>query len=121
MFYHANMSRVSNFTTFFLFVACACVPVGVKAAVNRAAQFQFEAYGVLLDKRCEDFATGTPLPCDDAGIPGSGGSSAPCAIFTPEEAVNRLWPPAAVEALRSFLGNGPESWRSLSSSSSVPQ
>ena len=47
---------------------------GVRAAVNRAAQMQFDGYGALMDKRCEDFATGTPLPCDDAGIPGAGGA-----------------------------------------------
>ena len=70
------------------------------------------------DERCEDFATGTPLPCDDAGIPGSGGSAAPCAIFTPEEAAKRLWPPGAVEAQGKFLGDGPESWRSTLSSNS---
>ena len=48
---------------------------GVKAAVNKAAQMQFDGYGVLMDKRCEDFSTGTPLPCDDAGIPGAGGAA----------------------------------------------
>ena len=81
---------------------------GVKAAVNKAAQAQFDAYGVLMDKRCEDFASGTPLPCDDAGIPGSGGSSSPCAIFTEQEARARLWPPSAVSALSEFLKDGPE-------------
>jgi hypothetical protein len=81
---------------------------GVKAAVNKAAQAQFDAYGVLMDKRCEDFASGTPLPCDDAGIPGSGGSSSPCAIFTEQEARARLWPPSAVSALGEFLKDGPE-------------
>ena len=60
---------------------------GVRAAVNRAAQLQLDAAGLLLGKQCEDFATGTPLPCNDAGIPGSGGSSAPCAIFTPQVGV----------------------------------
>ena len=81
---------------------------GVKAAVNKAAQMQFDGYGVLMDKRCEDFSTGTPLPCDDAGIPGAGGSSAPCRLFTAEETKNRLWPPAATEALEGFLRDGPE-------------
>ena len=81
---------------------------GVKAAVNKAAQMQFDGYGVLMDKRCEDFSTGTPLPCDDAGIPGAGGSSAPCRLFTAEETRNRLWPPAATEALEGFLRDGPE-------------
>jgi hypothetical protein len=81
---------------------------GVKAAVNKAAQAQFDAYGVLMDKRCEDFTSGTPLPCDDAGIPGSGGSSSPCAIFTVQEARARLWPPSAVKALGEFLQDGPE-------------
>ena len=81
---------------------------GVKAAVNKAAQAQFEAYGVLMDKRCEDFDSGTPLPCDDAGIPGSGGSSAACGIFTVSEVENRLWPPDAVKALGEFLKDGPE-------------
>ena len=84
---------------------------GVKAAVNRAAQMQFDGYGVLMDKRCEDFKTGTYLPCDDAGIPGAGGSSAPCSIFTPREAERRAWPPNAVEALARFLGDGPDAWR----------
>jgi hypothetical protein len=38
------------------------------------------------------------------------------------EAANRLWPPAAVEALGRFLGDGPESWRSsASSAASVPR
>jgi len=81
---------------------------GVKAAVNKAAQAQFEAYGMRMDKRCEDFESGTPLPCDDAGIPGSGGSSAPCGIFTRAEVENRLWPPAAARALEEFLKDGPE-------------
>ena len=81
---------------------------GVKAAVNKAAQAQFDAYGILMDKRCEDFTSGTPLPCDDAGIPGSAGSSSPCAIFTTEEARARLWPPSAVKALGEFLQDGPE-------------
>ena len=81
---------------------------GVRAAVNRAAQMQFDGYGALMDKRCEDFTSGTPLPCNDAGIPGSAGSSAPCAIFTPEEARSRLWPPEAVDALAEFLKEGPE-------------
>jgi hypothetical protein len=76
--------------------------------VNKAAQAQFEAYGVLMDKRCEDFDSGTPLPCDDAGIPGSGGSSAACGIFTVSEVENRLWPPDAVKALGEFLKDGPE-------------
>ena len=81
---------------------------GVKAAVNKAAQAQFDAYGILMDKRCEDFSSGTPLPCDDAGIPGSAGSSSPCAIFTTQEARARLWPPGAVKALGEFLQDGPE-------------
>ena len=43
-----------------------------------------------------------PIPCNDAGLPGNGGSSAPCAFFTPTTAERRLWPPVAVEALRRF-------------------
>ena len=81
---------------------------GVRAAVNRAAQMQFDGYGALMDKRCEDFATGTPLPCDDAGIPGAGGSSAPCRLFTVEEVESRGWPGVAAEALAAFLEDGPE-------------
>ena len=53
-------------------------------------------------------STGTPLPCDDAGIPGAGGSSAPCRLFTVEEVESRGWPGVAAEALAAFLEDGPE-------------
>ena len=79
-----------------------------RKAVNQAAQGAFDAGGVLMDKRCEDFATGTPLPCDDAGIPGSGGSSSPCLIFTETETESRLWPTNARTALSKFIEDGPE-------------
>ena len=62
----------------------------------------------MMDKRCEDFATGTPLPCDDAGIPGSGGNSSPCLIFTDAETESRLWPTNARTALGKFIEDGPE-------------
>ena len=84
-----------------------CEPVGpnppatpsdpFRKVVNKAAQGAFDA-GILMDKRCEDFSTGTPLPCDDAGIPGSGGSASPCLIFTDAETERRLWRREAVAA-----------------------
>ena len=77
-----------------------------KALVNKAAQAQFQALGALMDKRCEDYETGTPLPCNDAGIAGMGGNSSPCRIFTPDEARARLWPAPAVTALERFINNG---------------
>lgn len=64
-----------------------------------------------MDKRCEDFATGTPLPCDDAGIPGSGGSASPCLIFTYAETERRLWPAITRRALLDFIKDGPEALR----------
>ena len=98
-----------------------CEPVGpnppatpsdpFRKVVNRAAQGAFDAGGILMDKRCEDFATGTPLPCDDAGIPGSGGSASPCLIFTYAETERRLWPAIARRALLDFIKDGPEALR----------
>ena len=98
-----------------------CEPVGpnppatpsdpFRKVVNRAAQGAFDAGGILMDKRCEDFSTGTPLPCDDAGIPGSGGNASPCLVFTDAETERRLWPANARLALRSFIRDGPEASR----------
>lgn len=98
-----------------------CKPVGpnppatpsdpFRKVVNRAAQGAFDAGGILMDKRCEDFSTGTPLPCDDAGIPGSGGNASPCIVFTDAETERRLWPANARLALHSFIRDGPEASR----------
>ena len=98
-----------------------CEPVGpnppatpsdpFRKVVNKAAQGAFDAGGILMDKRCEDFSTGTPLPCDDAGIPGSGGSASPCLIFTDAETERRLWPASARRSLLEFIRDGPEALR----------
>jgi len=78
------------------------------ARVNKVAQGMLAAEGMMTDKSCEDFETGVYLPCDDAGIPGLGGSSSPCALYTAEEVTARLWPPAAVRELQSFRSRTPE-------------
>ena len=82
---------------------------GVKAAVNKAAQAQFDAYGVLMDKRCEE-ASGTPLPCASTeGIPGSGGIRPHRAPSSRSEKRARgLRPPSAVSEVGEFLKDGPE-------------
>ena len=76
---------------------CRC---GVQ--VNKAAQLMLQVEGSFIDRSCEDFETGVYLPCDDAGIPGLGGSSSPCALYTPEEATIRLWPRKLIDALAQF-------------------
>ena len=72
------------------------------ARVNKAAQLMIKVEGELTNKNCEDFDTGTYLPCDDAGIPGLGGANEPCVLYTPDEARARLWPERVVEALGSL-------------------
>jgi len=59
--------------------------------------------GALTDNACEDFESGVMIPCDDAGIPGLGGSSSPCVLYTVEEVTNRLWPRDLVAAFQDFL------------------
>ena len=73
--------------------------------VNQAAE---ALYAQQVDRNCEDFQTGAFMPCDDAGIPGLGGSSSPCVLYTPQEARVRLWPPVMVEGLSAFRGLGAE-------------
>ena len=73
--------------------------------VNSAAE---ALYASQLDKSCEDFQTGAFLPCDDAGIPGLGGSSSPCALYNKHEALTRLWPQVMVDGLDRFLSLSPE-------------
>eukprot|EP00667_Euglena_gracilis_P007384 EG_transcript_7462 len=79
----------------------------VLSQVNRAAQLMLDVQGAFTDQGCEDYNTGVYLPCNDAGIPGLGGSSAPCALYTPEEARLRQWPPALVAELDRFRALGP--------------
>lgn len=73
-----------------------------------AAQGMLLVEGAMTDRGCEDFATGIYLPCDDAGIPGLGGSSSPCALYTAGEAAARLWPLPVVEQLEAFRAQAPE-------------
>eukprot|EP00899_Mesostigma_viride_P029142 jgi/Mesvir1/9412/Mv01515-RA.1 len=80
----------------------------VFARINKAAQTMLDLQGMALDRNCEDFDTGTLLPCDDAGIPGLGGSSSPCALYTVKEVKARRWPEAAVKGLEKFLSISPE-------------
>eukprot|EP00951_Prasinocladus_malaysianus_P006756 scaffold48053_cov44-Prasinocladus_malaysianus.AAC.1 len=61
-----------------------------------------QAEGMMTDRSCEDYDTGVYLPCDDAGIPGLGGSASPCALYTKSEASSRLWPPSLVDELDRF-------------------
>ena len=77
----------------------------IQLRVNSAAE---ALYATQLDKSCEDFQTGAFLPCDDAGIPGLGGSSSPCALYNVQEVLTRLWPPVMVEGLGKFLSLSPE-------------
>ena len=74
----------------------------IYANVNRAAQFLLRVSSAFVDTACEDYSTGVFIPCDDAGIPGLGGSAAPCELFTDEEARLRLWPSAMIRALVNF-------------------
>ena len=37
--------------------------------------------GAFTDTACEDYQTGVFIPCDDAGIPGLGGSNSPCGTY----------------------------------------
>ena len=74
----------------------------IYANVNRAAQFLLRVEGAFVDTACEDYSTGVFIPCDDAGIPGLGGSAAPCEIFTEEEVRLRLWPSTMIRALVNF-------------------
>lgn len=71
----------------------------IKARVNAAAQFMLDAEAAMTDRNCEDLDSGTYLPCDDAGIPGLAGSSAPCMLYSADEVRARLWPSRAYEAL----------------------
>ena len=80
----------------------------VYAQVNKYAQALVAIEGATTDMRCEDFETGDFLPCDDAGLIGTGGSDAPCVIFTQDEARARLWPAEAVDALAGFRARAPE-------------
>eukprot|EP00873_Tetraselmis_striata_P021028 jgi/Tetstr1/441292/TSEL_029543.t1 len=79
----------------------------VYARVNLAAQTLLAAEGMMTDRNCEDYETGLYLPCDDAGIPGLGGSSAPCTLYTVEEAAARAWPPRLVAELGRFRAPSP--------------
>ncbi|UPR01320.1 hypothetical protein HOP50_07g46420 [Chloropicon primus] len=78
----------------------------VKLAVNRAAQRMLDMEALVTDNRCEDFESGTQIPCDDAGIPGLGGSSSPCVLYTEREVTARLWPSELVQNLADFRGQG---------------
>ena len=51
------------------------------AGVNRAAQLLLRVEGAFTDTACEDYQTGVFIPCDDAGIPGLGGSNSPCGTY----------------------------------------
>ncbi|KAK3251001.1 hypothetical protein CYMTET_39647 [Cymbomonas tetramitiformis] len=73
------------------------------AGVNKAAQLMLDAEGIMTDNRCESLTSGVFLPCDDAGIPGLGGSSAPCVLYTPSAARARFWPANLVAELEDFL------------------
>ena len=75
----------------------------VKLAVNRAAQAFLDVEGLVTDNSCEDYDSGTQIPCDAAGIPGLGGSSSPCVLYTREEVKKRLWPANLVETFGAFL------------------
>lgn len=77
------------------------------ARVNQAAQTMLAAESMMTDRNCEDYETGVYLPCDDAGIPGLGGSSAPCTLYTVEEASARAWPPRLVAELDKFRTQSP--------------
>jgi len=77
------------------------------ARVNKAAQTMLLAEGMMTDRNCEDYETGVYLPCDDAGIPGLGGSSSPCALYSMEEVVARAWPPRLVAELEGFRSQNP--------------
>ena len=76
----------------------------VKQYVNRAAQRMLDAERLVTANDCEDYDTGVAIPCDAAGIPGLGGSSSPCALYTAQEVRARLWPPALADALAEFRG-----------------
>jgi hypothetical protein len=65
-----------------------------------------EIYASQLDRNCEDFDSGAFIPCDDAGIPGLGGSSSPCTLFTEREVATRLWPDELIEGLQIFRRGG---------------
>ena len=77
----------------------------ILSRVNRATEALLASQ---LDRSCEDYKTGAYLPCDDAGIPGLGGSSSPCVLYNEQEVRARLWPPLAISQLVSFLGISPE-------------
>ena len=93
------------------------------ALVNKGAVEMLEGADRALDNNCESFESGVALPCNDAGIPGLGGSAAPCALFTPEEARRRLWPAPATAALASFRvgGAGPASQKTRKLPNTAPQ
>lgn len=77
----------------------------VKQYVNRAAQKLIDVEGALTNNNCEDFDSGLGIPCDDAGIPGLGGSSSPCVLYTEEEVTIRMWPKALVNSFVQFKGD----------------
>lgn len=57
----------------------------------------------MTNNNCEDFETGLYLPCDDAGIPGLGGSSSPCLLYNAPNARARAWPESFIDVLEDFL------------------
>ena len=65
-----------------------------------------EIYASQLDRNCEDYDTGAFIPCDDAGIPGLGGSSSPCTLYNESEVAVRLWPDEIIEGLKQFRRGG---------------
>ena len=80
----------------------------IAATVNRYAQVLEKLESATLSTDCEDFQTGSYLPCNDAGsVVGTGGSDSPCVVFTPSEVSARLWPAEAVASLAEFLGRDP--------------
>jgi len=82
----------------------------VFAGVNLAAQNMLKAEGKVLDltsNSCENFDTGLYMPCDDAGIPGLGGSSSPCLLYNRTSAAARGWPDGFIDSLEEFRKGSP--------------
>ena len=77
----------------------------ILSRVNRATESLLASQ---LDMSCEDYKTGQYIPCDDAGIPGLGGSSSPCILYTESEVRVRLWPNQVIDQLVMFLSISPE-------------
>jgi len=90
------------------------------ALVNKGAVAMLEGADRALDNSCESFESGVPMPCNDAGIPGLGGASAPCALFTPAEARARMWPAAPAAALAAFRAGGTPSAQSPAATGPTP-